>query len=149
MSVYNLERKTLENIINTQNCFGFNERQFGFDLGPVQEEDNNGFMTIFSGQSKIKSTGGIKLKVNTPSILAITYFFDIQTGSKKSKIKADEIVTFFFDKVLDENAGIPNENSELVLKFGVPWISSIVKEAPFIRSNINIPFNRVHFQTKS
>lgn len=138
---YELERKTLSNLIMAQDCFGLDKESFGFDQGPVVIKDGSGFMTIFSGVGRLASMGGDKLKVEYPNLLTITFFMADGQDSRASKIIADGIVDHFFDRIIDE--------TEIVLKFGVPYISSVLKESPQIRTSVNIPFVRIQLNSRS
>ena len=148
---YELERISITNFLQDQNFFGLVD--FGLDADVWEEKEDSGFMTLIPGQPVVGSIHGSGLLVNTPSVLAITFFLEGGKGSSAARSKAQEIIDALFDKKLDENGVLASNTSEIVIDFGangfVPYIASIRNEAPYVRVTVNASFVRTERKARS
>lgn len=148
---YERERLTITNFLQDQNFFDLED--FGLDADDFEEKANSGFMSILSGQALVESISGSKLLVKTTSVLSITFLLEGGKGSSEAKIKAQEIIDVLFDKKLDENGLLQSNTSDIIIDFGangfVPYIASLRKEAPFVRTTVNASFVRTERKTRS
>lgn len=150
---YDRERKVISNFIHSKNFFDLDGADFGLDAGTFKEVSNSGFMTILNGQPTVRSISGPSVLVGTPGVLSITFLLDGGKDSTEARNKAQEIVDAFFEQKLDENGVYPTSSSTMIIDFGangfVPYIASLRKEAPHLRTTVNASFLRTERKTRS
>lgn len=149
---YEIERKILSNFIHAKDFFGLDAGKFGLDGGDIMLVANSGFMSIMDGKPIVRGIGGPGLQIATPSVLMITFFVDGGRDSRLAREKAQTIVDAFFERRLDENGLSPNEESTVIMDFGVngnvPYMASMIKESPNLRTTVNCPFLTTETKTK-
>lgn len=142
---YDIERIAISNFINSQSFFGLSP--FGLDGEPVELAVDSAFMDILPGQGRQASTGAVGANCHEyVGVLAITILTDGPLGSAGATGFADTAIDAFTGRKLDENGDPPTGVSTVVIDFGrsgfVPHVARTRREAPYLRTVLNMPFVR-------